>query len=67
MTDIAPLRRQILRLVIATFLLVVAFLWLPLSLRVFAVTHISMILLTVCWIAALVAALVWFIRVVTSE
>jgi len=65
MTQIPPLRKQVLKLVIATFLLVVAFLWLPLGLRVFTVTHISTILLTVCWIAALIAALTWFVKVVT--
>ena len=67
MTEMAPMSKQILRLVLATFLLVGAFLWLPLALQTFTVTRISTILLTVCWIAALVAALVWFVRVVTRE
>ncbi|MDH5704171.1 MAG: hypothetical protein OEY99_08135 [Aigarchaeota archaeon] len=67
MTEAAGLRKQILRLAIATLLLVVAFLWLPLVLQIFTFTRISTILLTLCWIAALIAIIVWFVRVVTRE
>ena len=67
MTEAAGLKKQILRLAIATFLLVVAFLWLPLVLQIFTFTRISTILLTLCWIAALIAIIVWFVRVVTRE
>jgi len=65
MTEAAGLTKQILKLVIATFLLVVAFLWLPLVLQVLTFTRISTILLTLCWIAALIAVIIWFVRVVT--